>query len=85
MFVTIRGKRWKLVMGDPGRGTYGICDSPEVKGKKITIKKNLKGEKLFDTLIHEMLHAACWDMDEYAVAQTAADIARVFKRLGLIK
>jgi hypothetical protein len=33
-------------------------------------------------VIHELLHAAHWDLDELAVEETAEDLARVLWKLG---
>jgi len=42
----------------------------------------LVGERRLEVLIHEMLHACYWDLDEEAIDITARDIARVLFRLG---
>lgn len=60
----------------------GRCDDPTTPKKRITIKKTLVGERRLEVLIHEMLHACYWDLDEEAIATTARDIARVLFRLG---
>jgi hypothetical protein len=62
--------------------TDGRCDSPTTLKKRITIKKTLVGERRLEVLIHEMLHACYWDLDEEAIDITARDIARVLFRLG---
>ena len=59
-----------------------MCDPPNEPGKRIRIRQGLKGERELDTLIHELMHAAHWDLDEQAVNDTAEDIARVLWRLG---
>jgi len=42
------------------------------------------GEALkdLDTIVHESLHACLWDLDEEAVAESAADVARLLWRVG---
>ena len=42
----------------------------------------MHGEERLEVLIHEMLHAAYWDLDESAIEGAAADVARVLWRLG---
>ncbi len=84
MRITVCGKHWDLVFGDLPRGTHGVCDRPDIVGKKITISKSIKGDKLVDTVIHELLHACLWDLDEEKVAEAATSITRVLKRLELI-
>ncbi len=80
MQVTIRGKRWNLRfcrMADPGD-----CDGPHIKGREIRINQKLRGRARLDTIIHEVLHAAHWDLGEEAVEATATDLARILHRLG---
>jgi hypothetical protein len=82
--VTIRGKRWRLKR-EKIRGAYGTCDGPNEKGKSITIDPNISGQTELDTIIHECLHAAFWDMDEEAVSEVGTDMARILTRLGYKK
>lgn len=77
--ITIRGKRWKLIFGKTAKGIDGLCD---LEAKTITVNDRLKGERLLDVLLHEILHAAHWDLDEAAVAETATDAARIAWGLG---
>ena len=81
MLVTVNGKRWKLGFhyGCPYRGQ---CDAPGVPGKQIRIDKTLDGEEQLEVLIHELLHAGCWHLDEESVETVACDIARILWRLG---
>ena len=81
----IRGKIWEVVYKRKlPKDARGMCDSPEKKGKKITIKQNLRGLVKLDTLLHEGIHAGLWDLDEEAVTELAHDLARmVWKELGL--
>ena len=80
MRVRLAGKRYKLVRCDISH--HGECESPITKGKKIRIKKAIKGRILLDTLIHESLHACLWIADEEWVAQTASDISHILWRCG---
>lgn len=81
MHVNILGKRWQLRF-TPLRKNYGACDPPEVAAKEIVIDSTTRGRKRLDTLLHEMLHAANWHLDEEFVTQCAADMAKVLWRLG---
>ena len=74
----IRGKIWSLeyVRRLP-MGARGSCDAPTKHAKKIKIKQSLKGILKLDTIIYECLHAGLWDLDEEAVEELAADLARV--------
>ena len=82
--VKIRGKYWwlKFVTAKETHGHLGECDHPTVSEKSIRIRKTLKGENRLDTIIHELLHAGQWDLNEEAVEELASDIARVLTALG---
>jgi hypothetical protein len=82
-FVIIGGRRYKLHFPkELEERAHGWCYAPDAPAKEIQIKKGLRGERLLDSLIHEMLHAAAWDMSEEWVEKTASEIARVLHRLG---
>jgi hypothetical protein len=83
--IVIRGKRYRLLYTRLPDDAFGLCDAPDTEGKRIRIRKGLRGRQELDTLIHEMLHAAYWDMDEGAVHDAAHDIAAVLWRLGYRK
>lgn len=83
MRVQIRGRRYKLAFRSLSRSKWlGRCDSPCEPNKQIVVDQNLSGELLLDTLVHELLHAACWDLAEETVEEAASDIASVLWRLG---
>jgi hypothetical protein len=76
MRIPIRGRIWHLVhTNDLPEDTDGECDAPWIKKKKIKIRKDLNGEHLIDTYIHECAHAALWDLGEGPVASLANAIA----------
>ena len=81
--IKIRNRFWSLrflpVLNGMDRGQ---CDSPTKRAKAIRIRSDLRGEERLEILIHEMLHAAFWDMDEEPVEESAADIARALWRIG---
>jgi hypothetical protein len=83
MRVQVRGKRYKLAFKSLKNKNYlGLCDSPYEPNKQIVIDKELSGVLLLDTLVHELLHASCWDLSEESVESAASDIAAVLWRLG---
>lgn len=65
-----------------GSKFLGHCDPPGIEPRKIKIRKSLKGRERLDTIIHELLHAAQWDLSEDAVEETATDIANALWQLG---
>jgi hypothetical protein len=86
MRVYIRGKSWDLQFVPrlklDGLAVDGTCDPPGTPNKRIRIRKGLKGRDLIETIIHEVLHAGCWDLDEMAVREMSADAARILERLS---
>ena len=82
MRVRIRGRYYDLqfVPHADLENCRGDCDSPRVPGKRIRIADDLRGARLLDTLIHECLHAACWDLAEEAVDEFVTDVARILMR-----
>lgn len=84
MFVTIRGRRWQIVEAKPSiTNSRGECDHPNALNKMIRIhpRQDSEQERL-DTIIHEVLHAALWDLSEEAIAETATDLTIILSRLG---
>ena len=85
--ITIRGQRFQLrrlkkIVVD-GVACDGKCDPLDCTPRVIAVKNDLDGERELDVFIHEMLHAALWDLDESAIEETATDIAHVlFTKLG---
>ena len=79
--VTVRGHVWKLgKIRD--KGERGACEAPDVPGREIDFPIHGGTRKDLDTIVHELLHAAMWDIDEEAVYETATDIAKVLWRCG---
>jgi len=81
MRVRILGKHWHLRFA-PNLANRGDCDPPDRPGKEIRISSTLRGEERLEVLLHEMLHAAGWHIDEEFVEQFAGDAARVLWRLN---
>jgi len=81
MLVEINGRRYDLRFV-PRLKNYGDCDPPNVKNKQIRVRQSLRGRLRLDTIIHELLHAALWEVREEWVDQTATDIARILDKLG---
>lgn len=81
--IKILGRVWQL-QSTPrlGNGVNGKCDPPGQKGKQILIRSTLRGELLLETLIHEITHAADWNLAEEFVEEFAADLARTLWRIG---
>jgi len=91
MKVTIRKKRWNLRFvpflgwfqeGGKRHRVSGACDGPDTYNKAIMIAKGQSEFSELDSLLHEMLHAGLWEIDEDIVHELATDMARVLTRLG---
>ena len=78
------GKRWRVdsPAGLP-KGQLGGCENWNLGADLRRIQIPMDGDTLpeLDTIIHESAHASCPWMDEDAVEQLAADIARLLWRL----
>lgn len=82
--VTVNGKRWRLVFEPLTKGDLGRCQSPTTPGKKIIISPSVKhDDQLYlETVLHEILHAAVWNLDEEFVEEYARAAARTVIKLG---
>jgi hypothetical protein len=81
MRVNILGKVWNLRFA-PNMANRGDCDPPTTRGKEIRILSSLRGEERLEILLHELIHAGGWHIDEEFVAGFARDAARALWRLG---
>ena len=65
----------------------GLCASPEEnsEGRIIWINPDSDAETIVKTLIHEMLHAQSWVLDEDTVERTSQEMFEVLKIAGAIK
>lgn len=82
MHIRLMGKRWHLRRVPNLGDNRGDCDNPEQPGKEIRILTKLEGEEELEVLLHEMLHASNWHLDEPFIERCAADMARVLWKLG---
>lgn len=81
MRIDVLGKRWRLRFA-PNLKNRGDCDDPSISNKEIRISSSLVGEEKLEVLVHELVHASNWHLDEKFVAQLAEDLARILWRLG---
>lgn len=84
MKIKILGREWELKYCD-NLSTRGLCDSPTTINKKIRIWKGLKDREELEVLLHEMLHAAFWQIDEEFIDEASKDISIVLDKLGYKK
>lgn len=81
MKVRMNGKTWEFVRV-PLKNADGYCDAPTAKGKRIRVDSRLGGVRELETIIHELMHAGNWFMDEEHVHLVSHDLARILDRLG---
>lgn len=88
--VVIRNKRWRvrLVHNLPKQErTKNIVGSTDTVGRVIYLDSKLRGERLAEVLIHEILHACSRDhislrCEEKFVEDVDAPLARVLVKMG---
>jgi hypothetical protein len=79
----IGGKRWEIVFTNCISSKLdGDCYPPNGKTRKIRVRKNLPQERELEILIHEVLHAALWIVDEQVIEQTAKDLQTILSERG---
>ena len=84
MRLLVRGRVWSLIeWGGFPEDQNGDCDAPNTKSKQIRLRKGLTGKFLLDTLVHEILHAALWDLGEGPIATLANEVARALWDRGV--
>ncbi len=67
--------RWFTVRFKKMRVHDGLCDSTGSAPRFIDIASHIKEKVLFETLVHESLHACFPDLSEDAVAAGSRDMA----------
>ena len=83
MQVRLRNNKWKVVRKDLGSTIRGQIDPPSYSRKQIKMSTRLKKDKeILEVFIHECLHGCFWDLDEQAIEDAAADLARALYKLG---
>jgi hypothetical protein len=80
----VRSKVWRLVYTSTlEKDVDGECDAPWIKKKKIKIRKDISGQRLLDAYVHELSHAALWDLGEGPVKSLANAVAHELWNKGL--
>jgi hypothetical protein len=82
MRVKVGGKYYNLHFTRLKGKAWGYCDPPNTPQKRIWIHNRMGSKKTMEILIHEMLHALSWHIDEDHVAQAAHDMATVLDKVG---
>lgn len=77
--LKIRGQRWRIRFVPYLGEAEGLCEKPS---RTIKIALGKPPQDTMDSIIHEVLHAALWDLDEEAVLTTANAISEALWKLG---
>lgn len=72
--------RWK-VSRERLRDRRGDCD---IARKVIRVCSSLSGQELVEVLVHEIVHARVWDLDELAVDEIGKAVAAALSNWCLI-
>jgi hypothetical protein len=80
--LKIRGQKWRIRFVPFLGAAEGLCDKP---ARTIKIALGHDEWETMDSIIHEVLHAALWDLDEEAVHTTANAISEALWKLGYRK
>ena len=84
--VNLRGKRYKIQKtGKVGSDLWGYCTDPKLTNRLIKIHKMLENDEELEILIHEMLHACFWDLDEEVVSEVGRDLSKALWKMGYRK
>lgn len=82
----INGRRWKVYRAATADGDLGEC---HYDTRTITLDPLMGGEKLEETLLHELLHACCQetallgDMEELVVEIISVRLLEALKTAGI--
>jgi hypothetical protein len=76
--LRIRGQRWRLRFVPNLGNAEGVCDKEQ---RTIRIALGYPEDQTLDSIVHEVLHAALWDLDEEAVHETANAISSALWKL----
>ena len=84
--ITINNHRWKLRYVKM-RSNDGECDAPGTPCKEIRIARRLLRypRALAEALVHETIHASCFDLTEDRVEQMAGDIIRILEQENCLR
>ena len=81
MRIRVLNRFWNLRFA-PNLAHRADYDPPDERGKEIRVSSTLKGEEKLEVIVHELVHAAGWHIDEKFAERFAGDAARVLWRLG---
>lgn len=75
-----RGKTYTLIEVPSDAG--GECSDPNCCPRELLIPIEGESEYDLEVIIHEGIHACCWDICETSVREISHDIANLLWKLG---
>ena len=81
--IKIGGVPYTLSIEDPRvpKDRWGDCSAPTSKSKRVRVSKRATGVAFIDTLLHELIHARWWCLDEDEVSEFASEVAQLLFHL----
>lgn len=83
MKVRLNGETWRIIRRGRSRGVKKVHGYTLTDKRAIYLSPQLKGRKLIEIAVHELIHARFIDLDEDSVTEAAEAIALVLHRLGV--
>lgn len=80
--VHIGGRVWRLDAAAPLRlaQCWGDCDPPTKARPEIRVSRRAVGLEFVETLLHELIHARWWALDETEVSEFAEEAVAVLRQ-----
>lgn len=80
--VHIGGRAWRLDAAAPLRPPHcwGDCDPPNKARPEIRISSRAAGLEFVETLLHELIHARWWALDETEVSEFAEEAIAIIRQ-----
>ena len=78
----LNGRQLRILFVRFRRNYHGLCDPPGVTPREIWVDRRLRGRKLLEIVLHEVIHARFWELPERDVRNLALDLSRLIIRLG---
>ncbi len=83
--ITVCRTRWPVTFNGKSEVNDATCyNDPRERPKRIVFHRDVLGDDalLMEAVIHEMLHAAAWPIEEAFIDMYSHDVARTLARFG---
>lgn len=79
---TVRYATSEEILKECGPDSYGCCSHPADDNPEILVWDRLKGKKLIEIIIHEMMHGAFPQVAESVIKKNSREMANVIWEKG---